>query len=167
METPPDLRVTMLLADSAQVADGKLFILGGGLTVIGPRPQPLGVAIRIQVPWDRANTPHQWRLDLLDEDGHPVMMREQPLVVRGRFEAGRPAGLKPGTPLTVPLAINFPSLPLTPGNSYTWQLSIDDATRTDWRQGFLVRKAKATGTPSPPAPPAAGGDVPPTLPGVG
>ena len=69
--SPPTLRVTMLLADSAQVADRKLYVLGGGLSVIGPRPQPMGVAIRIEVPWDRANTPHQWRLDLLDEDGAP------------------------------------------------------------------------------------------------
>ena len=46
----------MLLADSAQVADRKLYVLGGGLSVIGPRPQPMGVAIRIEVPWDRANT---------------------------------------------------------------------------------------------------------------
>ena len=52
--SPPTLRVTMLLADSAQVADRKLYVLGGGLSVIGPRPQPMGVAIRIEVPWDRA-----------------------------------------------------------------------------------------------------------------
>ena len=98
---PPTLRVTMLLADSAQVADRKLYVLGGGVSVIGPRPQPMGVAIRIEVPWDRANVAHQWRLDLLDEDGHPVMINDQPLVVHGRFEAGRPAGLKAGTPLTL------------------------------------------------------------------
>ena len=29
--SPPTLRVTMLLADSAQVADRKLYLLGGGL----------------------------------------------------------------------------------------------------------------------------------------
>lgn len=156
----------LMLADSAQVADGKLFILGGGLTAIGPRPQPMGVAIRIEVPWDRANTSHRWRLELLDEDGQPVMVREQPLVVKGRFEAGRPAGLKPGTPLSVPLAINFPTIPLTPGRSYNWQLSIDEATRVDWRQGFHVRAAKsAAGPASPPVPPGTG-DAPPTLPGV-
>ena len=31
--SPPTLRVTMLLADSAQVADRKLYVLGGGLSV--------------------------------------------------------------------------------------------------------------------------------------
>ena len=149
---PPTLRVTMLLADSAQVADRKLYVLGGGVSVIGPRPQPMGVAIRIEVPWDRANVPHQWRLDLLDEDGHPVMINEQPLVVHGRFEAGRPAGLKAGTPLSVPLAITFPTLPVLPGNSYTWQLSIDEATHVDWRQSFHVRAVQTRPTTPPPKP---------------
>lgn len=149
---PPTLRVTMLLADSAQVADRKLFVLGGGVSAIGPRPQPMGVAIRIEVPWDRANTPHQWRLDLLDEDGHPVLINEQPLVVHGRFEAGRPAGLKAGTPLSVPLAITFPTLPVTPGNSYTWQLSIDETTHVDWRQSFHVRTMPTRPTAPPPKP---------------
>ena len=131
----------MLLADSAQVADGKLYILGGGLNAIGPRSQPLGLAIRIEVPWDRANVSHQWRLDLLDEDGHPVMVKKSPLVIQGRFEAGRPAGTKAGTPLAVPVAITFPTLPVQPGKSYTWQLSIDDSSHLDWRQSFHVRPA--------------------------
>ncbi|HYT79952.1 MAG TPA: sigma factor [Actinomycetota bacterium] len=30
------LKVTMMLADAAEVADGKLFILGGGWSVTGP-----------------------------------------------------------------------------------------------------------------------------------
>ncbi len=139
----PSLDATVLLADSAQVADGKLYILGGGLTVIGPRPQPVGIALRIQVPWDRANISHEWVLELLDEDGRTVVAgNEKPVVVRGRFEAGRPAGLRAGTPLNVPLAINFATLPLQPGRGYTWRLSIDGETRNNWRAGFSVRAPK-------------------------
>jgi hypothetical protein len=137
----PGVSVTMLLADSAQVAEGKLFVLGGGLTVVGPRPQPLAVALVISVPWDRANIAHQWVLELLDEDGHPVPDPERPVVVGGRFEAGRPAGTRPGTPLPVPLAINFATLPLQPGRSYVWQLRIDDRSRDEWRAAFFVRAA--------------------------
>jgi hypothetical protein len=135
----PGVTVTMLLADSAQVAEGKLYVMGGGLTVVGPRPQPLAVALVIAVPWDRANVTHHWMLELLDEDGHPVPSDDRPVVVRGRFEAGRPAGLRPGTALSVPLAISFPTLPLTPGQSYVWQFRIDDRSRHDWRAGFFVR----------------------------
>lgn len=135
----PAVRAIVLLADSCQVADRKLYMLGGGITTIGPRPQPMGVAIRIEVPWDRANINHEWELALLDEDGRPVTIGERPLLVTGRFEAGRPAGIRPGTPMSVPLAINFPAIPVVPGRSYTFQLSIDGATHVDWQQSFHVR----------------------------
>jgi hypothetical protein len=35
----------MLLADAAQVAEGKLYILGGGRNIIGPEPSSSAVAI--------------------------------------------------------------------------------------------------------------------------
>lgn len=149
---PPSVRVNVLVADAAQVADGKLYILGGGLTAVGPNPQPMGVAIRIEVPWDRANVSHEWRIELIDEDGQPLMFGERPLVVQGNFEAGRPVGLRPGTPLSVPLAINFPTIPVTPGKSYTWQLSINGATHSDWHQSFLVRQPKQSNTAGTPPP---------------
>ncbi len=140
----------MLIADAAQVADGKLYILGGGLSVVGPAPQPIGVAIRLEVPWDRANVAHEWRIELLDEDGHPLMIGERPLVVQGNFETGRPVGSRPGTPLSVPLAINFQAIPLTPGKSYIWQLSISGETHSDWRQSFSVRQNQQTDSPNAP-----------------
>ena len=135
----PDVGVTMLLADAAQVADHKLYILGGGLSAVGPRPQPVAIALLLSVPWDRANITHEWSVDLLDEDSHPVPNRDDPVTIRGRFEAGRPTGLQPGTPLTVPLAINFTTLPVTPGHSYIWQLLIEGRTRPEWRVRFHVR----------------------------
>ena len=55
---PSGLRVNMMLCDSAQALNGRLFVLGGGLSVIGPKPQPLAIAIHVTVPWDRANIPH-------------------------------------------------------------------------------------------------------------
>jgi hypothetical protein len=141
LDPPPDVGVTMLLCDAAQVADGKLFVLGGGLTVVGPRPQPVAIALLLAVPWDRANIAHQWSLELLDEDGRPVPNADDPVAVWGRFEAGRPAGLQPGSPLGVPLAINFTTLPVTTGRTYLWQLQIEGRTRPDWRVRFHVRAA--------------------------
>ena len=135
----PDVTVTMLLADAAQVADDKLYVLGGGITAVGPRPQSVAIALLLSVPWDRANRAHQWTLELLDERGDPVPDTEDPVAVRGRFEAGRPTGLKPGSPLTVPLAISFATLPVTPGSSYVWQLQIDGYSHPEWRIPFHVR----------------------------
>src|SRR5687768_7635417 len=110
------MKVTMLLADSAQAVDGKLYVLGGGWTVTGPEPAPSAIALLIEVPWDRCNTQHQFRLDLVDNDGDPVLVPtpegDQPQVIEGGFEVGRPPGVKPGTPMSIPLAINMGPYPI-------------------------------------------------------
>ncbi|MBI2705542.1 MAG: hypothetical protein HYX32_09670 [Actinobacteria bacterium] len=136
-------QVTMVLADSAQVADGKLYILGGGVAHIGPQPQPLALALLIEVPWDRANIQHDWKIELLDEDGAPVMHEGMPILVGGTFEAGRPVGQTPGTPLAVPLAIGFSALPVEMGKSYIWRLAIDDTSEPEWQRRFSVRTPEA------------------------
>ncbi|GIU85128.1 MAG: hypothetical protein KatS3mg008_1903 [Acidimicrobiales bacterium] len=137
----PTFEVTMLLADAAQVADRKLYILGGGVSLVGPAPTPMALAILIRVPWDRANEVHDWKVELLDEDFSPVMANDRPVLVGGTFEAGRPPGLQPGTPLDVPLAINFGPVALPPGRRYTWRFSIDDTSEEGWRVSFSVREA--------------------------
>jgi hypothetical protein len=141
----PFLNATLLLADSAQVADGRLFILGGGLAEVGPGPQPMAIAMLLEVPWDRANAAHDWKFELLDEDGTPVLYDDQPILVGGQFEAGRPEGLVPGTPIPVPLAINFTALPVEPGRRYVWRLAIDDTSEPDWVLSFRVREAVPAG----------------------
>lgn len=138
------MRATLLLADFAQVAEGKLNIIGGGWTVIGPQPAPSAIALLVEVPWDQANRQHRMRLELVDADGAPAVVTgpddsEHPILFESSFEVGRPAGLKPGTPLGVPLAINFGPHPLEPGRRYEWRLSINDETDEDWRLAFEVR----------------------------
>jgi hypothetical protein len=137
----------MLLADFAQVADGKLTVVGGGWSLSGPDPTPFGIAILVHVPWDQANRRHTIRLELVDADGQPVLMQgaegedERPIVFLDdvEFEVGRPAGIKPGTPLEMPLAVNSTPLPLEPGGRYEWRLSIDGETDEDWHLAFSVR----------------------------
>jgi hypothetical protein len=145
------VKVTMLLADFAQVADGKLTVVGGGWSLTGPEPAPFGIAILVHVPWDQANRRHTLRLELVDADGQAVTIPveanedgegdEQPIVFLDdiEFEVGRPAGLKPGTPLELPLAVNSGPLPLDPGGRYEWRLSIDGESDEDWRLAFSVR----------------------------
>ena len=43
-----------------------------------------------------------------------------------RNRVGRPPGVKPGTTLNTPLAINFNALALDAGG-YEWRLEVDDA----------------------------------------
>jgi hypothetical protein len=137
------VKVTILLADAAQAAEGKLYILGGGWSITGPDPSPMALAIKIEVPWDQANTPHSCRLELLDSDGQPVEAEtpegEQAIVFEASFEVGRPPGVKPGTPIDLPLAVNMPPVPLEPSGRYEWRLLIDGRTEPDWRVAFSTR----------------------------
>ena len=137
------MKVTMLLADAAQVVDNKLYILGGGWSVTGPDPMPSAIALKIDVPWDAAGTMHSWELALLDQDGVPVFLGEgdgsQSVVIRNEFQLERPEGLPPGTPLELSMALNLAPLPLEPGSRYVWQLTIDDQSQEDWQAAFTVR----------------------------
>jgi hypothetical protein len=140
------MKVTMILADHAQVADGKLWISGGGWTSIVPGA-PFGVALLVEVPWDRLNEKHEFRLELLDADGQPVIgapegSGEQPVLVEGEFIGGRPPELRPGTPMTIPAAINFPlGAPLLPEQRYVWKLSINGESHETWNLAFSTRSA--------------------------
>lgn len=134
----------IMLCDAAQVTGGKLYILGGGVALIGPKPQPVAVAVQVLIPWDRANIGHHWRVELIDEDGHLVTHRDRPIVAEGRFEVGRPAGVRPGTPLPMALAINLPGLVLPGGRAYEFRLTIEGDTRPDWKAGFATRAAPAS-----------------------
>jgi len=135
------VKVTLLLADSAQAVAGKLYILGGGWSVIGPDPSPMAIAVKVEVPWDQTNTKHMLRLELLDADGQPVIPpgAEEGLFVEGEFEVGRPPGLKQGTPIDMPFAVNLGPIPLEPDSRYSWLLSIDGKTENDWRLAFSTR----------------------------
>ena len=133
----------MLLDDYAVVSDGKLTIVGGGWSQTGPEPASFGIGLLIQVPWDQANTRHVFSVELLDSDGVAVGFEsdedsDQVVAFGGEFEVGRPPGLKPGTPLDFPVAVNSTPLPLEPGR-YEWRLTIDGASREDWTLPFTVR----------------------------
>jgi len=80
----------MMLADAAQAVEGKLYILGGGWSVTGPEPSASAIAAYIQVPWDRTNVEHQFRFELIDSDGQPVVAEtpgegEEPVTIEGAF----------------------------------------------------------------------------------
>ena len=136
----------MLLADHAQVAEGKLNLIGGGWTMTGPNPSPFALAMIFEVPWDRANERHEFVLELLDADGGPVTYAdpsqpggERRVAIEAAFEVGRPAGMKPGTPINAPFALNLGPQPLQPGARYEWRLTVDGETREEWHVGFGMR----------------------------
>lgn len=143
------MRATLMLADHAVVADGKLYINGGGWSVTGPAPAPSAIAVKLDVPWDRANQRLQLRLQLIGQDGDPVLLPSsegpQPVLIEGEAEIGRPAGLVPGADVDFPLAFQIGPLPLAPGQRYEWVLDIDGETRDEWRLTFSTRASEPAG----------------------
>jgi hypothetical protein len=133
-----ELSVLMILADAAQVADGKLSVLGGGIAVVPPTPQPMALALVVTVPWSRADEIIPWVCELLDLDGMPVMAGDVPVLVNGQVAAGRPEGWPETQPLNVPVVISFNGLPLEPGKSFVWRLAIDGASDERWTVRFSV-----------------------------
>ena len=105
------MKTTVLLCDHAQEVAGKLYVLGGGWSIYRGTPVTMGLAVKIAVPWDSANLPHDFVARLVTEDGgDPVLPQPEGgaapsrVEFQGRFEAGRPAGLAPGSELDAPFA---------------------------------------------------------------
>lgn len=147
------MQVTILLCDSAQAVGGKLYVLGGGWSMTGPQPAPMAVAMKLSIPWSDANHRFNMKLALVDADGHPVQLPTGPeaelqnVEVPFVFEAGRPAGLVPGTPLDGCFAVNFPPMPLAPGTRYEWRVEVDGRCEDAWRVPFTVRANPPSGFP--------------------
>ncbi len=127
-DRPTDWEVTALLCDAAQVADGKLYVLGGGWSLCGPGPFVHALAIKLGVPWDRSNRPHRLELVMVDEDSdEPVAVGDppEPLRFESEFEVGRPPGLPAGSLLDVPFAIGFGPIALPPATGFAWSVRVD------------------------------------------
>jgi hypothetical protein len=95
----------VILADAAQVQGDKLYLLGGGWTMIWAKEFPaqhqMAVAAGILVPWLETNAKHNFRILVRGEDGTTFTD------VGGEFEQGRPPGLPPGTTQRVMFTVNM------------------------------------------------------------
>lgn len=119
--------VTLLLCDSAEAVNGKLYVMGGGWNMLFAAGSPVrvGLAILIAVPWDETNTPRQLRIDLVTSDGEQVEVNGREVSATAEFDIGRPPGVKPGSTLNAPLAINFDGLLLDTGG-YEFVVRVGD-----------------------------------------
>ena len=138
----------MMLCDAAQVADGKLYVLGGGWSMTGPDPVPSAIALKIDVGWHEAEAAHHWELYLEDADGRPVLVDtpegEHPVEVRGEFTVGRPPASPRARPSTWPWPSTSARCRSTPGTRYTWRMAIDGESRPTGCSGFTTRPDAAS-----------------------
>ncbi len=95
----------VILCDAAQVQGEKLFVLGGGWSLIWAKEFPaqhqMAVAAGILIPWLETNSKHRFRIQVRTEQG--TVFGD----VNGEFEQGRPSGLPPGTTQRVMLTLNL------------------------------------------------------------
>lgn len=142
--------INLMLADAAQVADGKLYILGGGWSWLSSG-MPFAVCGKIEIPWDVRGTSHTLRLELVDSDGNPFQIPREmgqdgvPFVVdHPPFDPAQvnEQGLKAGVAVGWPFAVNVgPGLPLKPDVRYEWRIIVDGAVEEGWTLPFTVRAA--------------------------
>ena len=98
----------LLVADYAEVVNGKIYVMGGGWDQFGPPEFPaqmrLGIAVGVRVPFLESNTPHHLTVTVRRE-------AQEYLRMEGDLETGRRPGAR-GEPVLVPMAVNA-VLPLT------------------------------------------------------
>lgn len=129
-------KAIILLCDHAAVADGKLYIAGGGWSLASAMRGY--IALQLRIPWDQANHRQSVTLALLDQDGNGIPFGEEHVNLIGiELEVGRPPGLPRGTDLDVPLAIPLPLVDLAPGG-YEWVLQVNGAGDDHWHLPFVI-----------------------------
>lgn len=131
-----------MLCDYAQVADGKMTIVGGGWNELRSPMAPISVAALLHLPWQEKPREHHVVLELIDEDGRQVMDTGGSTPVRVEaglaVEGGDKRPDRVGVPIPVPFACVFGPLGLEGGKRYVWRLFIDEETSEEWQASFLV-----------------------------
>lgn len=108
----------LILADAAQVASGKLFVLGGGWDVwrssVFPAQAMIGVGVCIIVDWSESGTANNYPLNITiaDEAGVPIVPP-----VQAQFQVGRSPEMPSGSSQRVLFAFNA-GLPIPRAGKY-------------------------------------------------
>ncbi|HUO04433.1 MAG TPA: hypothetical protein VMU16_04465 [Candidatus Binataceae bacterium] len=96
----------LVLADAAQVGNGKLFILGGGWSIFRsgnyPAPAQLAVGLGFLISWNETGTQFPLSITLADEAGVPIIPE-----ITGQIQASKSGQLPEGITQKVPLAVNL------------------------------------------------------------
>lgn len=116
-----------MLADAAQVSQGKTYVLGGGVSILWRQqfPAPLKVVLVAQLTYHRteANSEHDLRVQVVDADGNPLLPEIQGQLGLGMIAENVPRNV----PLVAPLVLPFPPAPVIqrPGE-YSVEILLDN-----------------------------------------
>jgi hypothetical protein len=154
MESREKMQIDAILCNHAEAVNNLLYISGGGIsaTRVPPGANPpylvnLGIGIMVTVPWSLSNQQHQLEIQLLAEDGQPVLVPSapgsaQPVHVRLALNVGQPPTITIGDDQQVCLATNMPGLPFAALGKYEFIVRIDD--NNERRLPFRVQPIAGT-----------------------
>lgn len=132
-----------LLADHAEVVNGKLYLMGGGWDVLQSRQEPVplrfAVALGVRVGWDETNRVIPVTVRVEDDDG-AVHAQAQ-----GTVSVGRPPTLPPGWSQLAKLAVTF-SIALPRFGGYRVVVEVGDEDTAERRA--LPFRVLPAGTPT-------------------
>lgn len=116
---------TTMLADSAQVQGGKLYVLGGGFDTISARSLPvvhrnLTLAMVAEVDPDERHRDLEITIRLVDEDGHPLDVE-----AKGKLRVGAPPNLPPGATSIVPIVSPFHNIQFGEAKGYAFVVEFE------------------------------------------
>jgi hypothetical protein len=129
-----------MLADSAQVSGGKLYILGGAFDTVNARAFPaavrsLSVVLVAEVGPGERNRDLPISITLLDEDGTTLGVES-----KGTMRVGAPSSLPAGAASLVPLVGSFLGIRFPKPGGYVF--IIDHEGEELGRIPFRVREAR-------------------------
>jgi hypothetical protein len=144
------VNVQLIVADHAAVADGKLFINGGGWNSVNllriPSPIGFSIALVISVPWAQAEQNHTLTVELQGPGGVEMVIGAdqsgQPLTeIQGNFSVGRPPHVVPGEDIVIPVALSL-ATNIEQAGGYRLVILVDDIPEADWN--IRVQEAPPT-----------------------
>ena len=95
-----------LLADHAEIVNGKLYLMGGGwdrfFAATLPAQIRVAIAVGVRVGWEETNKPIAVRVWVEDDDGKELVR------IDGQVNVGRPPNLPPGFEQLAQMCANVP-----------------------------------------------------------
>jgi hypothetical protein len=132
----------LILADGAEAVQGKIYILGGGVThhVAPTFPAAIraDIALGVLVGWTETNQKIDLKVRVVDEDGSEALRVGAELVV------GRPPNANPGQDIRSMMAIRGP-LRIPKAGGYRLEMLLDDVVQQPPFR-FWVRQAPPSRT---------------------
>jgi hypothetical protein len=135
----------MVVADAANVAEMKHYILGAGWdSLIAPTfpvtVTSIAVAILLRVPWNDANFPTRVEVDILDEDGHSILPNP-PGPLGGIVTIGRAATVPQGSDMVQPLVFNLSGVVFNRAGDYVVVTTLNGGEAKRYPIHLIQRRA--------------------------